>query len=98
MARVNDGTWNMDPAKNPVMAGKSAATLEQARKDLDELKSNNAMTPKRMIAGASLVKAYLSRSSQNLTMFFPRHGQWLYGYVLTKFAEGETNSQSRGSH
>ena len=47
MARVNDGTWNMDPAKNPVMAGKSAATLEQARKDLDELKSNNAMTPKK---------------------------------------------------
>jgi hypothetical protein len=92
LARVKNGTWNRDPAHNPVMAGKSRELVAQATTDLDELKSNNAMTPKRMIAGASLIKAYLSRSSKELTIFFPRHGQWLYGYVLTKFVEGESNT------
>jgi hypothetical protein len=95
LTRVKDGTWNQDPERNPAMAGKPKEVLAQAQTDLQELKSNDAMTPKRMIAGASLIKAYLSRSSKELTIIFPRHGQWLYGYVLTKFVEGATNSPAR---
>lgn len=88
--RVGKGTWNqlqMPALGKTVTAKQRAAIQAKAQTNLDELKSNDAFTPQSMIAGASLMRSYLSRSPKNVVVMWPRYGQWLYGYALTKFEE-----------
>ena len=94
LAHLKDGTWNQ---RKPVLTfpkdmplDKQQAIRAKAAKEWDNVQ--NVFVREDLLSGVSIMKAVLDSSNPSATIRFVRGGNFIYGYALEKFKEGNAKN------
>jgi len=94
LRRLKDGTYTNDPVIHfaaAVPESQQAAVRAEAGKN--RKKVFDTFSKEDLMAGASLVRLMMSKSSPGSHTYFARNGNYLYGYAIVKYASLQVDSK-----
>ncbi|HTR64138.1 MAG TPA: hypothetical protein VMH85_00100 [Terriglobales bacterium] len=100
LAHLRDNTWNQ---RKPVFtfpkdmpSAMQQAIRAKAAKERDDVQ--NVFVREDLLSGVSIMKAILNSSNPSASVRFMRSGNYIYGYALEKFKEGNPKAAVMSGH